>query len=482
MKLLKDISEKKILNIFTMCIFIFLPILKMISYYLEKYYIIRNFDSIDVSSVLYISIPFLIYTYVANIIKTKRKLDIIDYIFYFLLIGGLIASIFSIDVDIALFGKSNRHQGFFSYICYYLLFVNWKVYGNKDDIKRIIKTLVIIGIANSIYGLLQLYTDSPLIIRYGNGEHMAFGLCGNPNFFGTLIVTLLSIITTSFLINKRFCIKEFLLLILFFISLINCQSTGPFLAYFITLIFFVIYLFIKKSIYVKKLIYLIITLIVTFVGIFYINKARFGIEKCEMCNFVNMINIHIEDMISEKKEETNPNNIVLQTTQSSQPTQQKEYDERYDTNKDNKVDVYDYTIMTGRLETWKKTLDITKNNLITGVGFDNVYFEYYPHIDFKKVIFVFTNNNFVLTKYSIVDNPHNIYLNILVSTGLLGFIPYMLLLLLTFIKGIKTNDKLLLILFSGFIGYSVQGLGNIDVIPIVPIYYVIIGLMLSIKE
>ena len=82
----------------------------------------------------------------------------------------------------------------------------------------------------------------------------------------------------------------------------------------------------------------------------------------------------------------------------------------------------------------------------------------------------------------IADNAHNVYLHTLVSSGLIGFIPYILLCLLTFIKGLKTKDNLVMLLFGGFVAYSIQAFGNINVLQVAPIYYVIIGLILSIKQ
>ena len=69
-----------------------------------------------------------------------------------------------------------------------------------------------------------------------------------------------------------------------------------------------------------------------------------------------------------------------------------------------------------------------------------------------------------------------------VSTGILGLIPYLGLCLLTFIKGLKLKNKLGILLLSGFVAYSIQAFANINVIQVAPIYYVIIGLILSIKE
>ena len=84
-KLLRKITDKKILYIFTTCILVFLPILKQASFYLVSYGVIKKYDSINPAYVLYFCIPFLIYIYIKNLIKTKRKLDIYDYLFYILI-------------------------------------------------------------------------------------------------------------------------------------------------------------------------------------------------------------------------------------------------------------------------------------------------------------------------------------------------------------------------------------------------------------
>lgn len=443
MKLLKKITDKKILYIFTLCIIVFLPILKQLAFYLVKYNIISNHDSINPAYVLYFSIPFLIYTYIKNIIKTKRKLDIYDYLFYILIVVGILASIFSIDSKISFLGKAYRHEGFFTILSYYLLFITWKVEGNKEDIKRIIKIFLIMAIINSIYGLMQLYTPFKFILRYTPDKQMVSGISGNPNFFGSMIVTVLSIITTKFLIEKKIFIKQLFTIILLFISLINCQSTGPFITFIITIIFLVVCLIIKKKLILKKLIYLLLTCILTYVSIFYINKNLFEIERCEMCDLNNIIN---------NNEVVNQNNIT------------------------NKND-----ISNGRIDIWKNSLNIVKDNIINGVGFDNFHLAYYKGVNFSEVYFVSIDGQMkAYPKYAeIVDNAHNVYLHTLISTGLLGLIPYLLLCLLTFIRGLKSKENLVIMLLGGFVAYSIQAFSNINVLQVAPIYYIIIGLILS---
>ena len=321
----------------------------------------------------------------------------------------------AINKQLSIFGKDFRHEGFLSVLSYYLLFINWKVLGDKEDIKKYIKLFITIGIINSIYALFQIYTSFNFILRYKEDAKMASGLCGNPNFLGTLIVTVISIVTCSLLMGKKNILKKIIIIILLFISLINAQSTGPFLTYILLILFLIGFLYKKKNLVLKNILTLLIVLVVTYISIFLINKNLYKSDRCEMCDIKETVN--------------NGGN--------------------------------------GRLDIWKKSIDIVKDNFIFGVGFDNFYLAYpNPKIE-SGVSFMITNG--------VID------LHILVSNGVLGLIPYLILCLLTFIKGLKQNSKLIFLLLSGFIAYSIQGFSNISVIHVAPIYFVIIGLILSKK-
>lgn len=444
MKILKSITSKKILYIFTLCIIVFLPILKQLSFYFVKWNFIKNYDSINPVYIFCFCIPFLIYVYIKNLVKTKRKLDIFDYLFYALVIGGIIVSLLAMDKEISFLGKAYRHEGFISLLSYYLLFINWKIEGNKQDIKKILNVIIIMTIINSIYALLQIYSPLKWILRFTPDKQMASGMCGNPNFFGSLMVTTLGIITVKYLTEEKNTKINIVLIILFFISLINSQSTGPFLTYIITIIFLIVYLYIKKTMNVKKIMYLLIILLSTYVSLFLVNKYIFNIKKCEMCDFTAYLT---------------GNEVSIDNNGVS------------------------YTITNGRLENWKKSLNIAKKNLITGVGYDNFYIAYYEGVNLTQVRFVSMDGvlKAVPVYTEILDNAHNVYIHTLVTSGLIGTIPYLIICLLVFIKGLKTKDNLIIILLGGFVAYSIQAFANISVIHVAPIYYIIMGLML-IKE
>lgn len=431
------LDDKKILNIFTMCIVIVLPIIYMISFYLKDYKIIRDYDSIRPTIVFYISIPFLIYTYIKDIKDRKRKLDKFDYLFFILVIIGIISVIFSIHKPTAIFGKPHRREGFLSVLTYYLLFINWKNYGTKKDIKRYIKIFSIIAIVNSIYGLLQIYSHFKFI---HSGHYLsASGFCGHPNFFGSLIVTILSIITANFLIENKKNIKKIFIIILLFIALINAQSTGPFMTYIITLIFIIVYLCIKKKIVLKNIFILLAILIPIYISIYSLNKYVYKYDRCELCDVKNNIE----------------NNNISTSVEK---------------------------IANGRIKIWKNTIEVIKKYPITGVGFDNLVLAYpNPKMD-NSVSFVIEDGvvkRIPSKKYIVIDNAHNVYLHTFASTGIFGILTYLILLLFTFITGLKSEDKGVMILLCGFVAYSIQAFANISVITVAPIYYIMIGLILS---
>ena len=439
---MENITNKKILTIFTLCILIIVPFLKFFSMSLEMFGVMNNYDFINPAIILWTSVPFLLFVYIKDIINKKRKIDIYDYLFYILTLIGIISCIFSIDKMFSIFGKSFRHEGFLSMLSYYLLFINWKENGNKEDIEKILKLLVIIAVTNSIYSLFQMYTNFDFILTYfDHGKKMASGMCGNPNFFGSLIVTVLAIITCNFLINKeKLNYKKILLLIILFVSLINSESTGPILTYIIFLIFILVFLGLKKYKTGKRCLILCITVVLTYLILIPINN-NFVIDKEG-----NKISKNETSVSSIKKTIGSGGN--------------------------------------GRLKIWENSLGIVKNNLIIGVGFDNFVLAYpNPKVE-NKLSLILTNDGAQKEKsyYYIVDNAHNVYLHTAVSTGLLGFIPYLLLCLFVFIKGLKFKNKLGILLLSGFVAYSIQAFANISVIQVAPIYYIIMGLILSLKE
>lgn len=430
--MLKRIDDKKILYIVSIVMLTFVQLLKMISFYLYDYSYIDNYDKINPSYILIASIPFLIFTYIRTLKRKNFKLDKYDYIFLIMTIAGIITCIFSINKQVSIMGKSYRHEGFLSVLSYNLLFINWKNLATKKDLSILYKIIMWITIINTVYGLFQVYTDFPFIIRGGADDSMS-GLCGHNNFFGSLVVTSLSMLTCKILIDKKFNIKDLVVFILLVIGLINCQSTGPILAYIITVIFLVIFLIIKKNLNIKKFLVVFILPVILLILVYSINIFVFKSGNCELCDIKN-------------KTINNGGNY--------------------------------------RIYIWKASFEVANRHLITGVGYDNLVYDYPANPKIEDNFDTITQGfiSLIPKAYYMVDNAHNVYLHILASLGLIGFIPYMLLCLLIFISGLKSKEPTNFIILGGFVAYAIQAFVNLSVIQVAPIFYVLMGLLASNKK
>ena len=252
-------------------------------------------------------------------------------------------------------------------------------------------------------------------IRRHSSKYMAMGLCSNPNFFGSYIVMQLLLMGYMYVYNPK---KLYLIIyILFGISLYICSSTGPVLSAFVAIIFSI---FIMPN-KIKKVIKLIIVLMLSF-------------------SLANLSLKYIQNKEIEK--DVIKNDYVLNDI-AMIPKQSKEQ------------------IGTGRLVVWEKSLPLVKKYWLIGCGLDN----------FKNV---YPNSGYL--KY---DKAHNVYLQISITNGMPALIIFLILLFISFIKGIKFKNGFFTPIYMAFIGYSIQAFFNISVIDVAPYYYIILGLILS---
>jgi len=114
---------------------------------------------------------------------------------------------------------------------------------------------------------------------------------------------------------------------------------------------------------------------------------------------------------------------------------------------------------SGRVEIWNKTLEVAADNLILGVGPDQLVIE--------------QKNG------GIMDKAHNIYLEILATMGLPALISF-LVFMGFFLR--RWSDETGFIFLIVIITYLLQGFFNNDVIMVMPIFWIILGLALANQE
>lgn len=320
----EKINIEKIIYTIIILVMILIPLLKLTTYIpsIAKFYI--NTFEIKRVYVLWVSIFFLLSTYLYLIFSKKEKIAWIDIIIYVLIILAFLSTTYAIDFEKSFFGEKNRYEGLLTILSYYFLILNVKSIKKEKYKNNIIKLFIAIGIFQSMYALLQSYTDFSFIRRHSI-SYMGMGLCSNPNFFGSYMVMQTLIIGYMYLYNPK---KVYLIIyILFGITLYLAESTGPVLS-IITAIIFSIFIMPKK---IKQIIKLIIILLLSF----------------------TFANLSLKYIQTNKFEQVIIENYDISTEISTITEKPKE------------------EIANGRLVIWENSLPLVKKYWLIGCGLDN---------------------------------------------------------------------------------------------------------------
>ena len=404
---------------------------------------------------LFLLIP-MVYIFIYNI-KNKYHKNSLDFILLSIfMIIAFISSLHAFNPWIAFTGSVDRKTGFLTYIMYYFIYINSKNINNKDDAFKILNTMFVIGIINTIFALLQAYLPYNTIINkmYIN---MRYGLMGNPNFLATyaLFLSSLSLYISLFIKDNKF--YKFVSFMMF-ICLVLSSSTGPFLTFMLLLIILFIYVLIKRRDRIKSLLIYILIFIVLFIGVegssIYMNKKiyKYEVKKTGLISkdITNIINI-IGNKFSYK--DTVSDSLELD----------------YEYTKEDAINA----VTSGRIYVYKAVVRyISQGNYIwLGTGPDNMNIY---HIDW-----VDSNNRTTMTNY---DKAHNVYLNMVAETGIFSLIVYVAWIICYHFKTKKCKNELMYLLLFGLISYNIQGLLNIDVVMVMPYYFIIAGMLMGIGD
>ena len=414
----KKLNIEKIIYILIVIVMILIPIFKLSTYIpvIENFYI-NHFEFKRVY-VLWIAIFFLLIGYLYLIFSKKQKIDLVDILMYMLTILAFLSTKYALDFEKSFLGEMYRYEGLLTILSYYLLMLNSRSIKSEKYRKNIIKLFLLMGIVQSIYAILQSYTDFTFIRRHSI-NYMAMGLCSNPNFFGSYMVMQLLLMGYIYVYDSK---KKYLLIcILFSIALYLAESTGPVISVVVVFIFS-IFVIPKKF---KQILRLIIILLISFAftdwSLKYVQEHKYERE------FIP--NYDISNEVS----------TVLKTPSKVVPE----------------------NLGNGRLEIWKNSIPLVKKYWLIGCGLDN-FKNAYPNWGSVKV-----------------DKAHNVYLQIAITNGVPALILFLWVLFIVFLRGLKYKNSFLTPLYMAFIGYSVQAFFNISVIDVAPYYFIIIGLILS---
>src|SRR5574344_833467 len=419
---------KSIIDKFTVFITYMLLFFIMLPRFIYEIVVSVSAENIFYTIYIIFLIP-LLYIFIYNI-KNKHMKYKLDFILATIfIIIAFISSLHSFNIYYSLFGTTGRKDGFATMLMYYLIYFNSKNIVNKKDIIKIFNAMFMFGIIQTLYGLMEAYLPDT-IFTTKHYVHMAYGFCGNPNFFSTLCMTLSLLGLMLSLFDKDHTKYHIISTIIIYIGLVAAESSGPFLTFVLMLFILLIYIEIKRKDLLKKIIVWLAVFVslyaVTNYSLIYINKDIYHLKVEENYTISGDINSTITSEF----------------------------------------------IGSGRLSVWNEVISYIKrdNNIWLGSGPDGLSIYFLAGISDDGLVFFN------------IDKAHNTYLNVLATTGIFSFIIYMVLIIYMHKETIKSKNKLSHLLLFVFIGYNIQALYNINVIYVSPYLYVILGIMMGYIE
>lgn len=404
---------------------------------------------------VYIFTVLIVGTWIANMVLKKKiifRRTILDIPILLFLATQILSTIFSIDQRTSFFGYYSRfHGGLLSSFCYSLLYWSWASNMNKNKTLKAIKILLASALIVSIYGVLErLGIDKNVWVQ--DVQNRVFSTLGQPNWLAAWLVAL-SPLSLAFILNSKESQKKqwVVLFSLFFLVILFTKSRSGILGFSVSYLIFWVLVFQK-------------------------NLKKFKIKevlKNEKFKFFKTASIVI---------------LVLALFIGTPWTKGLTDIFNKKTSKDfSKQQVVTPLLEKGGTESgeirkivWKGAINIWADNLIFGSGVETFAFSYYKHRP--------QEHNLVSEWDFIYNKAHNEYLNILATTGTIGFLSYLALLVFISIqikKEIqKDQGKNLLInyaLISGFFSILITNFFGFSVVPITLLFFLFPAMSISLS-
>ena len=438
----------KINFIIIICLIALVPITFFINYF-SLFHFGSRF-TFKIHQVLAFILPIEIFIHFYKLFTRRHRIDIFDLLIYLLILFGIISTIYAEDVNLAIWGSIYRYEGLVQICAYYMLFLNSRFINKKELIVKIVNSLIIVGILQFIYSFLQVFVRGRYIyVKYEYVFYRASGFIGHPNMLGSYVVlTLLLALGMYFLYDKN---KKFYLIssILLYINLILAESTGPFYGFICGLIFMFVYLLKKKKIHFSSVIITSMLVVIGLLGVTITSRVWCAEKFHDKFQDYFMITGDLKDTLTTIK------GVFFNDVKNSES--QVSTIESYGSN---------------RIWLWSRSLKLVSKYWLHGTGIDNFT------VPFSRVLTDKDRNTPHLAN-SLFDRAHNEYLHLLITQGIFAFITYLILLLLVFVKGVKSKDILTCVLLFSFVGYAIQAFANISVYNVAPFFFVVMGMLVG---
>lgn len=376
-------------------------------------------------------------------IKFKYKINIVDIFFILFILLGFVSTVIINHVGMSVFIFQTR-----AISLYYLLFFVFRTINlNLNDYCLILKILNIVtyilfglSIIEKIFNKTILFPSSvSSAIIYPDNFARTYSMFYNPNTYGAFLVIV-------FFINLYFdlCLikqKKILIYIILLVSLLLSISRNSIMILFIGIVYFgFIYIKRNKNLQWKKIIYNSVIVLICSVALYSL--------------ILNGNSLYVRENVNDKISivSSDSSNISNEKDQSSNESKNESQYQLVNNSKDNVVSrflsMFDKKFLTatatdGRIYSISKGLDILVDHPIFGSGFGS--FGSAASLNIKPITY---------TQYNVIENFYadNQYICILVETGILGFIIFVLFIYSLLKKYYKDKFKLLLCIFILIMG------------------------------
>ena len=333
---------------------------------------------------LLLTVIKIIINFNKNILKNLfSNIMLNKYLFIILLflIVLCLSTIFSIDPQTSFNGLYTRQEGLVSYLFYFLFFIlliiNVK---NNKQIKKIINISVFSSLVVCTYGLIQANGNDPFIWIESTKIRITSTL-GQPNMLASYLLLVIPLNIYLLISNKKLVLKiiYFIILISQLLCLFFTYSISGFVGFIFGIIIVgIFYLYFNKIKFKKNIKYL--TFLILFFGLLIINFQNNSVLKSKLNNLFNP-----------KAGST-----------------------------------------SARIDFWKASSKAISKKPLLGYGLEtqgDVLVEYYD-----KSWGIHSNVN------TVPNRTHNLFLDILLTSGIIGLLAYLALLYL-FLKLILRNIR-----------------------------------------
>lgn len=351
----------------------------------------------------------------------------------------LISTVVSIDPQTSLMGYYSRFNGgLLSIICYSILY--WAFVSNiqKNDIKKLINSILISAILVSVYGVLERLGIDKNIWQQ-DVQNRVFSTLGQPNWLAAWLVALIPIVWVSIikLNNEKLSLKSifpYLQLTLFFTTLLFTGSRSGLLGFLTaSAVFWSLVVITTKFKFIKS--FLIINSLTIFIALIFGTQLTPSIFK-----------------IIEKNKEIKiaPAAEAVGTSLETGGTESG----------------------TIRKIVWQGAVDIWKHYPIFGTGVETFAYSYFLY---RPVAHNVTSEwDFIYNK------AHNEYLNYLANTGTVGIVAYLILIGFSIYQiinhrsqnlGLENISDLRFALLAGYVSILVTNFFGFSVVPIQILFF-----------